>query len=417
MRPIPFKQLKGIKVFLITLSLFISFAITVLFLGFYIKSNRLLLQTLREQAASYFDLIVQTRIWNANYGGVFVEKKAGVLSNAYLREVGVEPDIKCEDGKSFTMRNPAMMTREISQLLEKKTGVKFHMTSLKPVNPKNAPDHFETKVFEQFSRGIKEFWEIDRTGKIPVFRYMAPLYVTQACLACHEKQGYKVGDVRGGINIGIPFDKLDREIKANNVIIVILAIITLFLVIAIIYFLVWKLAKQLTIVYEHLKEMAITDELTEINNRRYLLEQFEAEFQRARRSKNPLSLIMLDIDHFKRINDTFGHLFGDCVLKTIVARIKANTREYDLLGRIGGEEFLIISPYSTVEGTMKIAERIRNNVKGEKIVGMGKELTVTISAGVTMLKEQDVDVNALLMRVDEALYKAKQEGRDREVAL
>lgn len=272
-------------------------------------------------------------------------------------------------------------------------------------------------MLKQFNRGVKEFWEVDRTGKTPVFRYMAPLYVTQACLGCHEKQGYKVGDVRGGINISIPFDKLDREIKANNIIIVILTIITLLLVMGIIYFLVWKLAKQLTIVYEHLKKMAITDELTKIDNRRYLLEQFEVEFQRARRSKNPLSLIMLDIDHFKRINDTFGHLFGDYVLKTIVARIKANTREYDLLGRIGGEEFLIVSPYSTVEDTMKIAERIRNNVKGEKIVGMGKELTVTISAGVTMLKEQDVDINALLMRVDEALYKAKQEGRDREVAL
>lgn len=132
MRPIPFRQLKGIKIFLITLSLFISFAITILFLGFYIKSNRLLLQTLREQAASYFGLIVHARVWNASYGGVFVEKKAGIESNVYLRELGVEPDVKCEEGKTFTMRNPAMMTREISQLLEKKTGVRFHMTSLKP---------------------------------------------------------------------------------------------------------------------------------------------------------------------------------------------------------------------------------------------------------------------------------------------
>lgn len=417
MELLPFKKLKVFKVFLFLLSLVVSFTICLLFLGFYLRSNKLLLGTVREQASSYFRLIVNARKWNASYGGIYVEKKQGVESNVYLRDIGIEPDVRCEDGRILTMRNPAMMTREMSQLLEEQTGVKFHITSLKPINPNNTPNVFEKKAFGQFAQGFEEYCEIDRTGEMPLFRYMKPLYIEHSCLRCHENQGYKIGDIRGGISINIPFDKLAKEIGKNRIIIAILTGITVILIIAMIYFLVWKLAKQLSVLYGRLEEMAITDELTKIFNRRYVLERFEAEFQRMRRTNNSLSMIMFDLDYFKRVNDTFGHPFGDYVLKTVANRIKASIRDYDLLGRLGGEEFLIVSPYLSLEEAMEAAKRIRAQIKGEKIAGLGHEITVTMSAGVTTLREQDINVNTLLSRVDSALYKAKQEGRDREVSL
>jgi len=417
MELLPFKKLKVFKVFLFSLSFIVSFTICILFLGFYIRSNNLLFETVKEQASSYFRLIVNARKWNANYGGIYVEKKQGVESNVYLRDIGIEPDVRCEGGRILTMRNPAMMTREMSRLLEEQTGVKFHITSLKPVNPNNTPNVFEKKAFGQFDQGFKDYCEIDRTGESILFRYMAPLYVEHPCLHCHENQGYKIGDIRGGISIDIPLDKLTKEIRKNRVMIAILTGITVILIIAMIYFLIWKLAKQLAVLYGRLEEMAITDELTKIFNRRHILERFEAEFQRMRRTKNPLSLIMLDLDYFKRINDTFGHPFGDYVLKTVADRIKVSIRDYDLLGRLGGEEFLVVSPYLSMEETVEVAKRIRTHIKGEKIAGLGHEITITVSAGVATLREQDVNVNTLLSRVDSALYKAKQEGRDREVSL
>jgi len=178
-----------------------------------------------------------------------------------------------------------------------------------------------------------------------------------------------------------------------------------------------KLVKKLNETQVRLKQMTITDELTGIRNRRYIVERLEEEFQRARRSSRLLSLIMLDIDHFKRINDAYGHLFGDIVLKTITARIKATLRKQDLFGRVGGEEFLVICPESGLSETVIVARRIRDIVHGELIGDSVINVTVTLSAGVATLNENDNRADALFSRADAALYKAKDEGRDRVASL
>lgn len=414
------RHLRGfdeVKVFLGSLSLVIFLSIAVLFAGIYFRSSQILIDTVKDQAESYYDLIVQTRLWNSQFGGVYVEKKGDVRSNPYLLDLGIDPDISCEGNRVLTLRNPSLMTREISRLTEMKSGVKFHITSLKPINPENAPDPFELNGLFLFEQGQREVWEIDRSAKPPVFRYMAPLLVDASCLTCHGGQGYKIGQVRGGISITIPLIHLDERIRTNRILIVIASLFIVVLLVGTLHFMVWKLVLRLSESRHQLRQMSTTDELTGLRNRRYIMERLGEEFHRARRIEKPMGLIMLDLDYFKQINDRYGHQFGDLVLKTVATRMRSSVREYDLVGRIGGEEFLILSPDSDIDETVRIAERIREIIKEEKIGDESKKVRVTISAGVTMLRDEDPNIDILFSRADNALYAAKQEGRDRVVVM
>lgn len=173
-----------------------------------------------------------------------------------------------------------------------------------------------------------------------------------------------------------------------------------------------NLVKKFNEAQVRLKQMAITDDLTGLRNRRYIMERLEEEFQRAKRTGRPLSLVMLDIDHFKDINDAHGHLFGDSVLKTIAFRIRDCLRRHDIVGRVGGEEFLVISPDSGVDEAVLVAERIRRVVYSKAIGDGDIEVSVTLSAGVTIAGSDDKSADRVFSRADTALYKAKQDGRN-----
>jgi two-component system cell cycle response regulator len=178
-----------------------------------------------------------------------------------------------------------------------------------------------------------------------------------------------------------------------------------------------KLVKKLNEAQTHLKHMAITDDLTGLRNRRYIVERLDEECERARRTGHPLSLIMLDIDHFKEINDRHGHLFGDVVLRVVAARIKSILRKHDIVGRVGGEEFLIICPESSIDETLIVAERIRMLINEETIGDGVNEVMVALSAGVTEITKSDTTSDRIFSRVDRALYKAKEAGRNKVVVL
>ncbi|MEA1935727.1 MAG: diguanylate cyclase [Thermodesulfobacteriota bacterium] len=169
-----------------------------------------------------------------------------------------------------------------------------------------------------------------------------------------------------------------------------------------------------------LHEMAVTDSLTGIFNRRAILERLGDELSRAGREKPPLCLMMLDIDHFKRVNDEHGHAVGDKVLVEVVNRVNSQLRPYDVMGRYGGEEFLLGMPGADPENSRKIAERIRTSICEKPFETDDKKLNVSISLGVTsIVPSRDSDTNNLLEAViktaDDALYKAKETGRNRVV--
>jgi diguanylate cyclase (GGDEF)-like protein len=182
-----------------------------------------------------------------------------------------------------------------------------------------------------------------------------------------------------------------------------------------------ELAKQAAItlrnseLYEETKYLATVDDLTLCLNRRYLFELGERELKRHRRLKHSLSALMFDLDHFKGVNDSYGHAVGDEVLRVLAERASLQTREIDILGRYGGEEFALLLPETRLHEALEIAERLRLSAL-EPINARGLELRVSISVGVAEARE-DVSLSHLLQRADAALYQAKRNGRNCVVAL
>lgn len=163
----------------------------------------------------------------------------------------------------------------------------------------------------------------------------------------------------------------------------------------------------------------VTDPLTGVHNRRYLDRRLREDLTCARRYKNPLALVFLDIDHFKHINDQHGHAAGDRVLKDLASLLASELRETDVLTRYGGEEFVILTPHTTVAGATEIAERLLRRIEAHSFeLDPGwPPLRVTCSAGVAGLGEGLDASEGLLQAADTCLYRAKQEGRNRVVAL
>jgi diguanylate cyclase (GGDEF)-like protein len=164
--------------------------------------------------------------------------------------------------------------------------------------------------------------------------------------------------------------------------------------------------------HSELHELSITDSLTGLANRKHLMETLEAEIERCRRYRRPLALAMIDIDHFKRFNDTFGHLAGDEVLRRLAVIFRASLRSADFAARYGGEEFLIVLPETDAATAGEIAERIRARVAAESAQRDAVAPRITISAGIAAASG-DEDLEVLIHKADAALYRAKEAGRDR----
>jgi diguanylate cyclase (GGDEF)-like protein len=405
------EDIRTYRTFILSISLALTFCLSGIFLAISLTTRNLLHDEILSRARAHFESIVVTRKWNAGYGGVYVEKKPGMKSNPYLED----PDIETRDGKVFTKKNPALMTREISEYSEKEGGMSFHMTSLKPLNPQNRADAFEAEALRSFEKGVKEHYRIEERQGREVFRYVAPLYVEKECLQCHAKQGYEIGQVRGGIGVMFDIEDVQKRLRNGDIAITLLALLSISLLLGIIHVFSSRLVRKVSEANRKIEEMAITDALTGIFNRRHIMERFAEEFERARRVKGQLSCIMADIDNFKSINDTYGHLIGDRVLEKISAVMSGSLRTYDILGRFGGEEFLVILPDTGPEAAGTLAERVRTNVKENCTAepGLSQCGTVTMSFGFTAMRDSDRSVDDIIKRADDGLYKAKTAGKDK----
>lgn len=165
--------------------------------------------------------------------------------------------------------------------------------------------------------------------------------------------------------------------------------------------------------HEEVFRLSTTDGLTQVWNRRYFMEQLARELSRARRYKRPMSLILLDIDHFKRINDRYGHLAGDHVLKQLATALRNNLRQDDIVGRFGGEEFTVLLPEIDREGALQLAEKLRRLIEGTRFPFEQDAIEVTISLGVAGAAADTAEVDDLLRAADARLYEAKRGGRNR----
>jgi diguanylate cyclase (GGDEF)-like protein/PAS domain S-box-containing protein len=168
---------------------------------------------------------------------------------------------------------------------------------------------------------------------------------------------------------------------------------------------------------EELKRQAHLDYLTGLSNRRHFMEQAEVEFSRAVRHDKFLSILMLDIDHFKQVNDTYGHQSGDAVLRTLAMLCKEVLRNFDIIGRMGGEEFAVVLPETDIEQTLEVAERLREVIAETEVsLPDGSKISFTVSIGVATLVDKNTNIDWLLNQADRALYKAKESGRNKVFA-
>ncbi len=176
-----------------------------------------------------------------------------------------------------------------------------------------------------------------------------------------------------------------------------------------------QLALQLKKVslYESVEKLSITDGLTEIYLRRYFIDRLSEEIERSRRLKLKFSILMVDIDHFKRCNDVYGHMVGDVALREIASIIKGNVREIDLVARHGGEEFTVLLPETGKDGALHVAERIRKTCEDRLISAYDENLKFTVSIGISVYPLDAKNTKPLIEKADKAMYRSKQEGRNR----
>lgn len=172
-----------------------------------------------------------------------------------------------------------------------------------------------------------------------------------------------------------------------------------------------EVIKKINFMYTHTKQMSITDNLTKMFNRRHFENEFEREFRRSKRYKTDLSIAVIDIDLFKKINDTYGHSCGDYVLKEVAFLMKNNFRQTDILFRYGGEEFVVILTETPHETACVPLERLRKRVENNKFLFNNQEIQVTISIGVTS-KTDFEKAQDMFDLADKALYEAKNNGRN-----
>jgi diguanylate cyclase (GGDEF)-like protein len=355
-------------------------------------------------AESYLKTIVLVRKWNALHDGVYVPVTADTLPNPYLDDP--LRDLETTNGMELTKINPAFMTRLIAEIANKEKNPQFHMTSLNPINPGNKPDPWEEEALRAFETGeeVKHGVFQAEGDRDSYFRYMAPLKVEQSCLQCHAKQGYKVGDIRGGLTVTLPYKPFQVAQTASVQEIILTHLVFLAAVASTMLF----FGRNLVSKERELRLLSVTDTLTKVYNRRYFIQKIEEELERAKRAGSKFSLIMLDIDHFKSINDRYGHHAGDLVLKSMVDMIKNRIRKIDTLARWGGEEFVILLPETAANKAAVVAEELRQHLSQMDIPGVDR---VTVSFGVAGYCPGDT-VDTLVNKADNMMYEAKAAGRN-----
>ncbi len=208
---------------------------------------------------------IMYRLWVSEHGGVYVRTSDKMRPNPYLEVKN--RDIVTKYGDTLTLINPAYMTRQVLELSAQRFDLPGRLISLKPVNPINTPDDWERKVLESFEKGDTVAIKTDIINQKTYKRFVKPFVTEKSCLSCHASQGYKVGDIRGGISIYVPVDELNKAMINQNLSLIVFYVIIIALGMVIIVFLMQKLKKQIESKQEIEKELIKRQQLIEIQNR------------------------------------------------------------------------------------------------------------------------------------------------------
>ena len=422
---------------------FIYFVVTViffftLFIMKYINDTRNDYQAISErilfeQASTLFNNIVTIRKWNSDHGAIYVKAHENIQPNPYLKD----NHTFTKDNELLIKINPAWMTRQISELSNKKEKYYFKITSLKPINPNNTPDKFEKTALENLKRNkTKEFYTSLESDK---FNFMGALKVEPSCLECHTTQGYSIGDTIGGLRVSIPINNYLENmeiVESKTSLLYVITIFTSIIFITIVTFTINSIyvrelnimklnktleakvhqrTKELKRANKKLLEISSMDFLTNIPNRRHFFDIGNKSFHLAKRENQNLSIICIDIDYFKNINDTYGHNIGDEILKLVAEKMNKFIRKSDILARTGGEEFTILLNNTDANSAFILAEKLRIAIENSIYESKELKIKTTISLGISELRENDEELDSIINRADKALYKAKEANRNKTI--
>ena len=386
-----------------------------------------------QQSSTLFNNIVTMRKWSSDHGAVYVKAHEGIEPNPYLEN----NHTYTKDNELLIKVNPAWMTRQLSDISNKSEKFYFKITSLEPINPINIPDDFEKKALNDLEKNKdkKFFTNIEKD----MYNLLGSLKVEPSCLECHAHQNYKVGDIIGGLRISVPTDNYNENIQIleskTNFLFTITILTSLIFIFIIVFTIntiysreiniiklnntlekkVNKRTKELSDVNKKLVEIATKDYLTNISNRRHFFEIGLKSFHIAKREDSTLSIICIDIDLFKNINDTYGHSIGDEILKFISKNMSKYIRRADILARTGGEEFTILLNNTSEENAYIFAEKIRSEIANLNYINNDIKIQITISLGISQLMQEDEDLDSIIIRADKALYEAKNTGRNKSI--
>lgn len=370
-------------------------------------------------ARAYIDKDILYRNWNALHGGIYVATDKNLMPNTYLPPSIKERDITTPSGRHLTLVNPAYMTRQIYEFAQQEHKISGRISSLNPLRPDNKADAWEEGALHAFERGTVEVSNIETTGNMRYMRLMRPLVTEDSCLPCHAHQGYTTGDIRGGISIRLPMLLFEPAIRKQVGLLWARHSIMWLLGLAGIYAGYARLRgrteerdlaeEELQKLNAILEKQASTDPLTGIYNRRKFFDLLQTHILEARRYRMPLALIFFDIDHFKIINDTYGHESGDQVLQELARLVTGTIRQTDVFARLGGEEFIILAHNCDARTGGELAEKIRLRVEHHDFPHAN---VMTCSFGVVQFAPDDT-AETIIKRADAAMYAAKQAGRNR----
>lgn len=377
----------------------------------YLRTRTLLYESLRAQAATYLELIMTTRGWITEHGGVWVEQRPGAAINPYFERLDVTYTAELTDGRLLVLQNPGLVTMQISERLEARRGVSFHLVSLDPINPAHAADAWERESLLAFDEDREPKWEIAETRTGESLRYISPLVAQSECLTCHAGQVQSVGSVVGAATVAVPVASIGGQLRDTATTLWVLGLLTAGVSSFGLLLITRRLGGRMSEAHRRLADAALTDDLTGLLNRRGTFERLDEEIDRSRRTGAKLSVAMIDLDDFKLINDRHDHSGGDVALRHFGRLLRDESRSYDTVGRVGGEEFLLIAPGLDSSRALALAERIRARVGAEPAVVEGERVPMTVSIGVAELHAEE-SRDSIVLRADHAMYAAKEAGRD-----
>jgi diguanylate cyclase (GGDEF)-like protein len=368
-----------------------------------------LLRIARTSAEISYNKDLIYRRWVSRQGGVYVPVSEMTPANPYLQIP--HRDITTSDGLSLTLVNPAYMTRQVNELAMEMSGFQGHITSLNPIRPENRPDLWETEALKTFERGAKEAGSLAMTSGKEYFRFMRPFVTDKDCLKCHAAQGYREGEIRGGISVSIPMEPL-REIERTRMAELTIAHGFLWIIGLVGIGAGSRRLRRQTLLREKFEEdlrnLAITDPLTGLDNRRGFLSLAEQQLKLSARNKRGVLLYFADIDGLKWINDTLGHMEGDKALLEAAGVLQETFRTSDIIARLGGDEFAALAVDITEANSEIFSARLQSLIETRNNQE-NRRYRLSISIGCSYYDpENPRSLDELMTHADQLMYEQKQ---------